>query len=718
MCGAVTSQKVLCQENIARELARDRSIMPPCQAACPLHMDIREYVDLVAQGKIMEALQVIRRDNPFPAICAYVCTHPCEEACRRSQIDTPVAIRSLKRFAVEFGGDSMIQAQARTTRKERIAIVGSGPAGLSCAYYLRVLGYRVTVFEAHSEIGGMMRVGIPQYRLPREVLDIEIKRLLQMGVEIRTDTPVISLDLLFEMGYNAIFLTLGAHRSLRMGIEGEESSGVLDGATFLREINLGLKPELGDRIAVVGGGNVAVDAARTARRLGARHIDILYRRTRAEMPADDEEVKQALEEGIKIRFLVAPVRIHSENGQLTVTCIKMKLGEADSSGRRSPGPVEGSEYERKYDAVITAIGQQTSMPDDFHVRAGRSSTIHVDPVTLITNRSGVFAGGDAVTGPSTVTEALAAGRLASRRIDEYLQHRYPAADNGQKVGIIEGALLPETIEMIRKIERREPSFVPATARVGDFRLIEQVYGWEDAANEARRCLRCGMGAEILFTDKCASCLTCIRVCPYNVPQLTADGTVIIPPEQCLACGICVAECPARAIVLRKPQRRRQVAEELEHVLRVAAAQPQLKPVIVGFCCQYGLFGTGALGGLWREIGAGVYIVPVPCVAKVEEQHMLRAFEAGAEGVFIAGCNDHCSRENTAHWIALRVEEVKNTLGQIGMERGRVKVLGLNAEENDTTAELARFIEQVSGYYLTSILVQEVTGDSSRAKTTG
>ena len=198
MC-AVTADRYQRQAVQAKNLAQNRSIMPPCQAACPLHMDIREYVDLVAQGKTMEALQVIRRDNPFPAICAYVCTHPCEEACRRSQVDTPVAIRSLKRFAVEFGGDRMIQAEASTTREERIAIIGSGPAGLSCAYYLRKFGYHVTVFEAHSEVGGMMRIGIPQYRLPRDVLDIEVKRLLQMGVEIRTQTPVISLDLLFEL---------------------------------------------------------------------------------------------------------------------------------------------------------------------------------------------------------------------------------------------------------------------------------------------------------------------------------------------------------------------------------------------------------------------------------------------------------------------------------------------------------------------------------------
>jgi NADPH-dependent glutamate synthase beta subunit-like oxidoreductase len=242
MYSGVTGNSLTNRSNRTEKSSTDRSLIPPCQSACPLHMNIREYVDLVAQGRVMEALQVIRSGNPFPSICAYVCTHPCEEACRRCQVDKAVAIRSLKRFAVEFGGDRMIQAEAETTHPEKTAIVGSGPAGMACAYYLRKLGYAATIFEAHSELGGMLRVGIPQYRLPRTVLDTEVKRLTQMGVEIRTNTPVVSLDLLFELGYKAIFVTIGAHQSLKMGIEGEESAGVIDGATFLREVNLGLCP--------------------------------------------------------------------------------------------------------------------------------------------------------------------------------------------------------------------------------------------------------------------------------------------------------------------------------------------------------------------------------------------------------------------------------------------------------------------------------------------
>ncbi len=683
----------------------DHSLIPPCQYACPLHMDIREYVGLVSQGRIMEALQVIRTGNPFPSICAYVCTHPCEDACRRSQVDKPIAIRSLKRFAVEFGGDRMVLAEAETKHAEKVAIVGSGPAGLACAYYLKKIGYPVTILEAHSEMGGMLRVGIPQYRLPREVLDIEVQRLTRMGVEIRTNTRVVSLDLLFELGYKAIFITIGAHQSLRLGIDGEESLGVIDGATFLREVNLGLKPSLGRRVAVVGGGNVAIDAARTATRLGVKKVSILYRRSRAEMPADPKEAEEALEEGIKIKYLVTPFSIKRENKRLNVTCVKMKLGEPDESGRQRPVPVKGSEFSEEFDTLIAAIGQAPQTPDDFGVRIGRGSTIQVDPSTLTTNRAGVFAGGDAVTGPATVTEALAAGRLAALRIDDYLQHRYPLPVKEAKEKL-SGDLLPETIEMIRKIERVEPPSLASEVRAKDFETIELVYGWEQAINEARRCLRCGVGAEILFQDKCATCLTCLRVCPYHVPFLDESGTIRIPADQCQACGICVAECPAKAIVLRKPFDRRQVTEELDHTVK-SAAESKTKPLIIGFCCQYGLFGTGTLARLWRGAKAGVSIIPVLCVAKVETSHILSAFETGAEGVFIAGCGEQCARENTTYWVQQRVEKVRKVLGPIGIEPERLQVFALGTAAEDPAEELDKFVEQISALRLASVIKGEV-----------
>ena len=688
-----------------KRVSFDDSLMPPCQVACPLRMEIGEYVDLIAQGRVMEALQVIRDGNPFPAICGHVCTHPCEDACRRGQVDNPVSIRALKRFAIEFGGDKMIQLEAKTTYTEKVAVVGSGPAGLAAAYYLRKLGYPVTIFEAHSEVGGMLRVGIPKYRLPREVLDIEVQRLVRMGVEIRTNTRVVSLDLLFELGYEAVFITVGAHQSLRLRIEGEESAGVVDGATFLREVNLGLKPSVGASVAAVGGGNVAIDAARTALRLDADKVKVLYRRTRAQMPADPAEVEQALEEGVELCSLVAPTKIERKEGRLRVTCLRFELGEPDASGRPRPVPIKGSEFDMQLDTLITAIGQAPRVPEDFHLRTGRGRTIQVDPVTLLTNRQGVFAGGDAVTGPATVVQALATGRQAAARIDEYLQHRYPFLAKEPEEAPI-GDLLPKTIEAIRKAHRLEPPLLAPETRVKGFRPVELIYDWETAIDEARRCLRCGMGAEILFQDQCASCLNCLRICPYHVPYLDDSGTIHIPADQCQACGICVAECPANAIVLRKPRDRRHIDEELDHVFR-SAAQTRLQPLIVGFGCQYGLFGTGTLANLWREAQAGIWVVPVLCVATVEPQHIMYAFEMGAEGVFIAGCGEQCARENTAFWLAQRVAKVRRALTQLGLEPERVQAFNLNATDKDPVKAMDRFTEQVGALRLALALEEEV-----------
>jgi len=667
-------------------------------------MDVRKYVDLVAQGKVMEALQVIRDDSPFPSICAYVCNHPCEDACRRQQIDRPIAIRPLKRFAVEFGGDRMVPAEAETTRQERVCIVGSGPAGLACAYYLRKLGYPVTVFEAHTELGGMLRMGIPQYRLSQEVLDSEVHRLTQMGVEFRAGTRVVSLGLLFDMGYKAIFVTVGAHRGRKLGIEGEDKPGVVDAIAFLREVNMGLKPSVGEKVIVVGGGNVAIDAARTALRLNAREVNLVCLESRPEMPAFESEIQAAADEGIILNCSWGPKMIVGNNSVAGIDFIRC-TSVFDTEGRFNPSFDESVTTSFAADTVIIAIGQVPQIPDDFGLQIGRGSTIQVDPVTLTTNKAGVFAGGDAVTGPATVSKALAAGRLAASRIDDYLQHRYPQDDTETMESQI-GDLQPETIEMIKNIGRYEPPIIAPEVRAKDFEPAELVYNWEDAVNEARRCLRCGVGAEILFQDKCATCLTCLRACPYHVPYLDESGTLQISADQCQSCGICVAECPAKAIILRKPYDRGHISEELDNILK-SAAESKFKPLIISFCCQYGLYGTGTLASLWRGVNAGIWIVPVLCVAKVEAEHILRAFEIGAEGVFIAGCGEQCAREDTALRVSQRVEKVRKTLTQIGLEPERVQTFFPADTDEDPAEKLDSFTELIGGLHLSSVIMEEV-----------
>ena len=349
--------------------AIDRKGTSPCKATCPAHISVQGYVALIAQGQFEEALALIRQENPLPFVCGYVCTHPCEGVCQRGEkVDEPIAIRELKRFVAEYerkqGVVKLPTLEAKRT--EKIAIVGSGPAGLTCAYYLALKGYGVTIFEALPKAGGMLTVGIPNYRLPKEVVEREIKAIEGLGVTIHLNAPIgpgHTLEQLKEEGFEAVYVGIGAHQGIRLGIEGEDLNGVVAGVDFLRRTALGQQESLGKKVAVIGGGNVAVDAVRTALRLGSEEALILYRRTREEMPAYEEEIEEALEEGVQIHYLTAPIRfIGDAAGRLTaVECIQMELGEPDASGRRRPVPVQGSQFQIPVDGVITAISQQPDL---------------------------------------------------------------------------------------------------------------------------------------------------------------------------------------------------------------------------------------------------------------------------------------------------------------------------------------------------------------------
>jgi NADPH-dependent glutamate synthase beta subunit-like oxidoreductase len=397
----------------------------------------------------------------------------------------------LKRFAAEHDSGLWKQnSKVAPATGKRVATVGSGPAGLTAAYYLAKLGHSVTIFEALPEPGGMMRVGIPDYRLPKDILKVEIEEIESIGVDIKTNTKVDSVEGLFEQGYNAIFLAVGAHQGIRMDIEGEDNPGVMECISFLRDVNLGKKVELGDRVAVIGGGNAAIDSARTALRLGAKEVTIVYRRSRDEMPASSEEIEGALTEGVNIHFLAAPSRIISQNGEMQLECIRMKLGAADASGRRRPEPVEGSEFSLNFDNIIAATGQRPEIPAQFGLPAGQGNTIQVDRNTLATKVEAVFAGGDSVTGPASVIEAIAAGRQAAVSIDKYLggdgiidevlvDAEEPDPWLGQDDGFADrpGSQIP---------------CLPVDERLRDFVEVELGFDKETAVAEAERCLRCDL----------------------------------------------------------------------------------------------------------------------------------------------------------------------------------------------------------------------------------
>ncbi len=406
---------------------------PKCRDGCPIHNNIPKFISLLRDGKIEEAYWTVRETSSLPAICSRVCPHEfqCEGSCIRGKNGDPVAIGMLERFLVDWmvAHHKDITKACAMPKGKRIAIVGSGPVGMTVAYYLAHEGYTCTIFENLPELGGMMTVGIPAYRLPRDIIKAEFDALKSCGVEIITNTCIgkdKTLQQLKDEGYAAIFLGIGAHASRKLAVEGEELQGVLHGVDYLREVNLGRQMEIGRRVVVVGGGNVAIDVARTALRNGSDKVFILYRRSKEEMPAAAAEIKHLEEEGVKIEFLAAPIKIHGQDNRLTkIECIRMQLGECDASGRCRPVPIDGSNFMIEADSIIPAISQNVDYRDDpaTPLKMTRWWTFDVDPLTLQTSVPWIFAGGDAVLGPQTVAKAVRQGKEAAESIQRYLEGR-------------------------------------------------------------------------------------------------------------------------------------------------------------------------------------------------------------------------------------------------------------------------------------------------------
>ncbi|MFI5114683.1 MAG: FAD-dependent oxidoreductase, partial [Terriglobales bacterium] len=505
----------------------------PCQAACPVHQGGQGYVTLIAQQRFDEALAVILRDNPLPSICGRVCTHPCTAACTRAGVDDPVNLPALKRFITDQCPDYKLPQPSVPDRPERIAIVGSGPAGLTCAYQLRQQGYRPTIFEALSTAGGMLAVGIPSFRLPRKLLNAEVDRMRAIGIEILLDTPVggsISFDDL-RKSFSAVFLAIGAHVERKLAVPGETLIGVAGGVEFLRRVNLEKPVIPGRQVLVIGGGNSALDAARTALRCGATDVTIVYRRTRAEMPADPREIEDAQREGIKLMFLAAPKSFQADaNGRVAgLECLKMKLGRPDASGRPAPEPIPGSEFVLPCDAAIVSIGQFPdvgALGERLGIRTTKWGTLTADPLTLETGLPGVFAGGDCVTGPDVVVNAKLAGRKAATSIDRWL-NRQDLRIGRELEGPYRTEYEVDTTGVLMQRQVHMQALDPTT-RGRTFAEVHVGYTPEEAIAEAKRCLACGI---------CCDCHLCETACEANAIDYTQReqkidlnvGAVVLAP---------------------------------------------------------------------------------------------------------------------------------------------------------------------------------------------
>ncbi len=505
----------------------------PCKTACPAHIAVQGYIKMAAEGRYLDALKLIKQDNPFPAICGSICNRRCEDACTRGTVDAPIAIDEIKKFIAEqeLHADKRYIPERRTRKAttedyaEKIAVIGAGPAGMSCAFFLSKMGYPVTVFEKNEIPGGMLTVGIPSFRLSKDVVNAEIEVLREMGVTFKCGIEVgkdVAIDELRKEGYKGFFLGIGAQKSAPLGIAGEELGGVFGGVEFMREVNLGKRPEVGKKCAVIGGGNVAMDVCRSAVRLGAEETYIIYRRSEAEMPADKAEVAEAVEEGVQFKFLCAPVEVIGTDGKATALKVElMELGEADEKGRRKP--VGTGKFEViEVDSVISAIGQKVDLggiaPEG--MTFNKNGTVIADPVTLQTQQSDIFVGGDALTGPKFAIDAIAAGREAAESLHRYVHEGQSLTIGRNRRQFIElnkdDVLIP--VESFDNSSRQ----VPATdaSKVKTFDNSHMTFTEEQVKREASRCLGCG--ATVVDENKCIGCGLCTTRCEFDAIHLSRD----------------------------------------------------------------------------------------------------------------------------------------------------------------------------------------------------
>jgi len=532
---------------------RYRDALPACSHRCPAGNDISKFLDLVARGEVEEAARLVRRGNPIPATLGRVCPHPCEEGCNRGALGGAIAIHMMERFLGDVEAGDLLPERAPATGK-RVAVVGAGPAGIAAAYNLALAGHEVHVHDDKPRPGGYLRTGIPDYRLPKDVLDRELELVERAGVRFHPRVRVgrdVTLEKL-RAEHDAVVVAIGFHRSRPLGVPGEDHPDVLSGVRLLERILAGERPELPRRVAVVGGGNTAMDVARSLLRIGVEPI-VVYRRSRLEMPAIPAEVDEAIAEGIEIRFLTAPVRVIVEGGRVAaLECVRMRLGEPDESGRRRPVPVEGSEHRIEVGAVVTAIGETADLEP--LPEAARDGWRVAADARFATPVPGLFAAGDVATGEGTVTAAVGSGRRAAAVVDRWLRTGELPAEAPRVQELWEREVDLGTVVHVeelnlayfRPVPRPEIEELDPASRSGGFEEVVRGFDAERAVAEARRCLVCGT---------CTECLNCLLFCPdVAIRKRPGAFGFDIDSDHCKGCGICVEECPRDALTLTEVTR--------------------------------------------------------------------------------------------------------------------------------------------------------------------
>ncbi|HHX74736.1 MAG TPA: FAD-dependent oxidoreductase [Firmicutes bacterium] len=664
-----------------------------------MHTDVQEYVRQISLGNYDKAIEAIIAPNPLACVCGMICAHPCEDECRRKEVDEAVSIRALKRFALENGTWPEVK-KPEVTRPEKVAIIGGGPAGLAAARDLAEMGFAVTIFERAPEAGGAITNYIPLYRLPLEVIRKDVSRIEALGVEIRTGVELgkdISVDELAKE-YQAIILALGLPTSRSLNIPGADAKDVMLALPFLHAAkyeNFTFAP--GRKVLVIGGGNVAMDVARSAIRCGAESVQLACLECSKTMPASPWEIAEALEEGVIMNPAWGPKRIHVDDaGNITGMELQEVLSVFDEQKRFNPQ--YGEELKTiDCNVVILAIGQGN---DDLSyltasgIELTERGMLKYNRRTMQTTRPGVFAAGEVVFGPGLAVDAMATGQKVAQAVKCYLDNVPFDAEYADRYAVLD-QLDPATIEKVKRIDRLAVPLLDEKERVKSNAVVEIGYDERAALCESRRCLDCAAGAECL-DEICAVCLTCLRTCPYGVPHIDENGIFTIRNEECQACGLCVGICPARAIRFRNPYAQHAL-DQLDEA--VTLAQQNGKPATVVFCCSYGAYAEKAfLDYVNGEKPQNLAIVRVPCVAKVEVENILKAFDLGAEAVLIAGCEQEteCTYHDVSKWADQRAGRAQEILAELGLEKERVQSLSLTPEQvRNFAAVAADFLAQAA-----------------------